>query len=695
MPDMTAAQSQENPVFSGMHAAAAPASTRLAAKMLAWILALVPIAGVPGEWVFQDTLKSALLAAGVFAAALALVACQLRGADGPAPRLRWHTMLLFPGALCAYALGSMAWSHTYLAAVEACRWAVLGTLLWLMLQAWHRDTTRYILHGIHGGALGTSLWVAAQFWGGLDWFPQAAPPASTFVNRNFFAEYLVCALPFSVYLLTQVRASRWRQPMALSLAVQVTALMMTGTRSALVTCALVTPLLLGALWRYRRILAASQWSTGSRWMVGLVLVTGILSLGAVPTSEPRLLQEGFGATPLARSLARTSSVATPAEYSTGSFSVRASMWLATARMVQAHPWTGVGAGAWEVHIPRFQGANNSLETDFYAHNEFLQLLGEYGLPVGGAFLAVALAYLLWSVQGTWRMPTTGPGADVAALRSVALCSLAALCLVSGAGFPWRLASTGALAMVAWSVLAWGSTRDRPALTTPMRWGLAGLALALATSGYAAVQAMRAEYSIVRSVHLLNLLTSPAPLSAEHRAALQSEAFALLKQGVAINPHYRKITSLAADQFAANGNLEAALWAQDSVAASRPYIPDVQANRVLLNSSLQRPEAARAALAALNALQPDAPRTRALDILLLRRAGQDTQAVEQLRRYFAQGKTDYDLVRFAMAIALERSDEALAIQAYQIWIRNWPGDGQNQAQALQKAPAGWRKAMQGR
>lgn len=695
MPDMTAVQSQENPAFSDMSAVAAPASTRWAARMLAWILALVPIAGVPGEWVFQDTLKSALLATGIFGAAFAVGVLQLRGADGPAPQVRWHRMLWFPGVLCAYALGSMAWSHTYLAAVEACRWAVLGTLLWLVLQAWHRDTTRDILHGIHAGALGASLWVAAQFWGGLDWFPQAAPPASTFVNRNFFAEYLVCTLPFSVYLLTQVRAPRWQQPMALSLAVQVTALMMTGTRSALVTCALVTPLLLGALWRYRRVLAASQWSTGSRWMVGLVLVAGILSLGAVPTPEPRLLQEGFGATPLARSLARTSSVATPAEYNTGSFSVRASMWLATARMVQAHPWTGVGAGAWEVHIPRFQGENNSLETDFYAHNEFLQLLGEYGLPVGGAFLAVAIAYLLWSVQGTWRMPTTGPGADAAALRAVALCSLAALCLVSGAGFPWRLASTGAMAMVACGLLAWGSTSEWSATSTRLRLGLAGLAVALAATGYASVQAMRAEYLIVRSVHLLNLLASPAPLSAEHRAALQSEAFALLTRGVAINPHYRKITSLAADQFATNGNVEAALWAQDSVAASRPYIPDVHANRVLLNSSLKRPEAARAALKELQSLQPDAPRTRALDILLLRRAGQDAQAAEQLRRHFAQGKTDYDLVRFAMAIALERSDEALAIQAYQIWIRHWPGDVQNQAQALQRAPTGWRHAMQSR
>jgi cell division FtsZ-interacting protein ZapD len=113
----------------------------------------------------------------------------------------------------------------------------------------------------------------------------------------------------------------------------------------------------------------------------------------------------------------------------------------------------------------------------------------------------------------------------------------------------------------------------------------------------------------------------------------------------------------------------------------------------LNSNLQHPQAAREAWNALAALQPDAPRTRAMDILLLRREGRDSDAAAQLHRYFDQGTHDYDLVRFAMAIGLEKHDQALAVQAYRLWVTNWPAEVHAQAEALALAPAAWRAEMQ--
>lgn len=693
MPDTPAPQSVENRAVSGTESVEPPAGAHRAVGVLAVTLALVPVAGVPGEWVFQDTLKSAMLTVGVLCAAITLLLAQWRMADGPAPSWRWHGILLVPALLCAYSVGSMAWSHAYLAAVEACRWAVLGMLLWVLLQALHRETVPLLLRGVHVGAVGASAWVAAQFWADLQWFPQAAVPASTFVNRNFFAEYLVCTLPFSVYVLAQVRQARWRPVVALSVAFNIVALMMTGTRSALVAALAIAPVLAYVVWRYRQTWQASSWSAGSRYAVALLMVTGVLALGALPTGNATLRQDGLGATPLERSLVRAGSMARKTEYSIGSFSIRASMWRSTARMVMAHPLSGVGAGAWEVHIPRFQGWNNSIETDFYAHNEFLQLLGEYGLPVGGGALALLLAYLLWCTQRTWQMPTHGDGGRDAALHAAALCSLLALLIVSNAGFPWRLASSSAMMMVALSILAAGTCHTRRSTPRGVRAATAALVLGLALALGVSAQAMRAEGSIVRSIHTLNLLVLNPDMPAEEHRALQDRAFALLQEGVAIHPHYRKLTSLAADQFAATGNLEAALWAQDSVAASRPYIPDVHANRVLLHSRLHHPEAAQRALEALTALQPDAPRTRALGVLLLRRAGQDDKAAERLKTMFAEGYLEYDLVHFALAIGLEHNDEALAIQAYRLWAKTWPGEAQAQVAALERAPPMWRARMQ--
>ena len=73
----------------------------------------------------------------------------------------------------------------------------------------------------------------------------------------------------------------------------------------------------------------------------------------------------------------------------------------------------VGAGAWEVRIPLYQRTDTTLETDYYVHNEFLQLLSEYGLVVGGLALAFLLAYLLQAAHSTW----SSESAPRAALRN--------------------------------------------------------------------------------------------------------------------------------------------------------------------------------------------------------------------------------------------------------------------------------------
>ncbi|BDT70712.1 hypothetical protein os4_02190 [Comamonadaceae bacterium OS-4] len=691
---MPAAPASNAPESTAISAATAPTDrkTRGAAWALALTLTLVPAVGVPGEWVLQDTLKSALLAIGVVCALALLLIRALQAPRGESTRWYFHGLLAFPAVLCLYALGSMAWSHRYLAGAEAARWCVLGALLWATLQVLRGGHARVLVWGIHAGAVGAAAWGAAQFWGDLSWFPQVAAPASVFVNRNFFAEYLVCTLPFSAYALTQLRSPKGRALMALSLAWNLAALLMTGTRSALVATAIMLPVTLVVLWRYRQAADSPYWSRRAVALTSSVLLLGLAGLALIPSNSPTIVAQGYGLTPLERSVYRAGSVARPEEYTEGSFSIRALMWRASIRMLIDQPWTGVGAGAWEVHIPRYQGAQNSVETDFYAHNEPLQLLAEYGLPVGGGLLAGLLGYLLFSAQTRWeRLARTRPSA-AEALCAVALCSLLGLLLVSNAGFPWRLASTGAMFIVGLAVLAHADPRAYLASAATLRAGLVATGLAglviLVVSGLA----FRAEFSIIRSIQTLNLILKNPTMPPAEWQRLQTEAWDWLKKGVEIHPHYRKLTAQAGDGFAATGNLQAALWAQDSIAASRPYIPDVRANQVLLNVALDRNGPAAEAFAKLAALQPGTARTRALDILLMRRTGQTAQAAHKLRAYFAAGVLQYDLIQMAMAIGLETRDAALTTQAYRLWVRHWPQDRQAQAASLNAAPATWQEAM---
>jgi O-antigen ligase len=649
---------------------------------LVWLVALavlLPMAGVPGEWVLQDTLKSTLLTAGLLLALAAWWRAQRRTQGrGEASTWTWHGVLALPLVLMVCALLAMGWSHTYLAGVEAARWAVLGLTLWIALQTLRAANAMHLVWAIHWGAVGACLWTAAQFWGDVAWFPQAAAPASTFANRNFFAEYLVCTVPFSVLALSQVVTPKWRVFVAFSVAFNLTALMMTGTRSAL-TALVVTalPLAVG-LWRYRSALAWGRWSTTSRATVALVLLAGVLGLGSLPTRNAALLQESPATTALGRSWQRAASMANAEVYTAGSFSQRAAFWKSTARMWLDRPWIGVGAGAWEVYIALYQGPSADEEPDYYAHNEYLQLLAEYGLPAGGGVLAVLLAYLVISARHTWRLPANAPWAP---LRATALCSLLALLVVSLAGFPWRLAGTGLLFMLCLSLLA-ASDQDL-ALPDTLGGGtwpvgrkalwITGLALALGAvlAATVAIQAIRAEWTTVSGIHRLNHALKLRNTDPAATRRLQDEGIALVQEGMALNPHYRKLLAIPAEQLASLGDWAATADVLQHIADSRPHIANVWSNLVLARIELQQADAARAALTELERLQPDTARVRSMELLLLSRTGREAEAAQKARDYFAHDVVDFDATLLAYSVGLKLQQWDLVERALRLRAEHWP------------------------
>lgn len=639
------------------------------------MMLLAPALGVPSELMLQDTLKSAVVALGVLAAAL-LFFWQQRQRSAP---LLWHGLVYLPLVLMLYALSSMAWSHTYLAAVEAVRWFVLGLAVWLGLNTLTRENLPLLAWGIHGGALVASVWTALQFWLDLNLFPQGASPASTFINRNFFAEYAVCALPFSVYVLANMRASRWLGWVALSVALNVVALMMTGTRSALLAMLVLGPVLLLILLRYRQQFAFAHWSRADKALVGLILVAGVLGLGSVPSGNPKVIQENIGTTALQRSLLRAASITEKKEFTEGSFSVRAVMWKATARMMIAKPLTGVGAGAWEVQIPLYQNADTTLETDYYAHNEFLQLLSEYGLVVGGLFLAVLFAYLLLAAGKTWRLR----GADLqeAPLRALTLTSLLALLIVSNAGFPWHLASTGALFALCLAILAGSDARlgIRDAFfAATLRWqpgysraSFSLLVCLLLLTSHITQQAVQAERKIMHALRLSGVVTKSTSSNTRASADAKVQFLQDIRDGIAINPHYRRLTAVVAEPLAAAGDWENAVWILETVAASRPHVVAIWSALASGYSQLGQHNRAMQALQQVKRLKPNAAGTRALEVSLLSRAGHDDEATRYLNNYYDQGIYDYDLVQMGYAIGYKTHNWPLAIRSLELRNKTWP------------------------
>jgi O-antigen ligase len=631
--------------------------------LFALMMLLAPALGVPHEEMLQDTLKSVVVSFAALAAA-GFFFWRQRGRTEP---LRWHGLAWLPLLLLAYALGSMAWSHAYLAGVEAVRWFIFALILWLGLNTLTRERLPVLAWGIHGGAVFASLWAALQFWSDFTLFPQGPNPASTFVNRNFFAEFAACTLPFSFFLLARERKAALVAVLSGSIALVLVAILMTGTRSALlamwITLVLVLPLV---GWRYRTEFSFGGWSASTRAICIGVLLATVAAMGMVRTGNPKIVAEERGLTPIERGLKRTVSIR-PDDHSLG---VRMVMWRATGRMILDRPLAGVGAGAWENDVTLYQEAGSQLETDYYVHNEYLQILAEYGL-VGWIFLLLLLAYLVDAAWRTWhdRRPQAQSEAP---LRALVLAALLALLVVSNAGFPWRMASTGALFALALGFLAASDARlghARPWAAMRLAWkpqwsqaAMAASVAALALAVYITQVAAESERKIVRAAKLaLTISAAPNPNSPRWDAT-KAEMLKLIREGIALNPHYRKITPIVADELARWGDWNNAIWIWQSVLGSRPHVVAIMSNVARGYAATNREALAMPYLEAARKLQPDASAVRSLEVILLARTGQPDKAMEAARAAMDRGLDDYDLANNAFALAATRGDFAFAERA---------------------------------
>jgi O-antigen ligase len=643
---------------------------------LALTIFLLPTVGVPNELMLQDTLKSMVASIGVLVAA-ALFFWQSRNlSNASAEPWRWHSVMWLPLLLTVYALGSMAWSHAYLGGVEAIRWFIFSVLLWLGINTFKRENFTLWANAIHWGAVAASLWAVLQFLLDFKLFPQGPNPASTFVNRNFFAEFVVCTVPFSFWLVAKARGLDQIVLRTFLMAFNITALLMTGTRSALVAL-FVLIILLGLIAvRFGASLNASQWNRTERWLAILTFIATVYGLGSVPTGNVALKKENWGDTALERTFFRVGGFSANQEFVSGSGSVRLVMWKTTLRMIQDVPLTGVGAGAWEVDIPLYQQSGAQMETDFYAHNEYLQLIGEYGMA-GWLFLIGLLVFVAGVARRTWASAqAVEPMSPDIASRAVTLASLAALLLVSGAGFPWRMASTGALFALLLGMLA---ATDARAVNlqiseaagqfwrrSRLAWmGFATSITCLCLAVYISWQAAAAESKLITAAKMALTISASGTPGDPRWNDTKQRMLTLVQEGIAINPHYRKITPTVADQLASWGDWKNAIPIWQSIVASRPHIAVVLSNIGRGYLQLQDIDSAIVYLARAKAVQADAPAVRSLEVVVLAKSAQEDKALRLAREYLNSGSADAEMVNLAISMGTRAKDWPLVIQALKL------------------------------
>ncbi len=630
------------------------------AIVLSLMVFFTPALGVPHEMMLQDTLKSIIVAFMTLGAALLLFWSQRNRRDA----LRWHFVMWLPVMLCAYALGSMVWAHTYLAGVEAIRWFLFSVIVWLVLNCMTRERLPMLVWAIHLGALAVALLGASQFWFDVKFIPQGPNPAATFVNRNFAAEFICTTLVFSAWLIFREKRTPVLAFLAATTSFHFLFLMMCGTRSALVASYASFALIAVLAWKFRSMLAFRSWNSSQRIVVPAAMLAVFLGLGFIPAGNSSA--EFKGQTPIERIAKRTAAI----QAADGTLGVRMVMWKASWTMIKARPLSGVGAGTWEADIPLYQAKGSQLETDYYVHNELIQVVAEYGI-IGWLFL---MGLTIYGLRSAWLALTakTEPELQEGLIRAVALISLLALMIVSNIGFPWRLATTGVMFALCLGILAacdarmgvrnWLGAKRLPWSPGASQTAAVATVGCLALAGYISFKAAECEQKIVQSVKMALSISASGTPNSPRFDKTKREMLQLAKEGTDINPHYRKITPMLGDELAKWGDWKNAVWVWESVLSSRPYVAAIASNVARGHMALGNLDKSFEFLEKAKRVQPDAVSVRSLEVILLSRTGKEAQALEKARKAYADKAMDFDMMNSGYILGVRASDFKFAIDA---------------------------------
>lgn len=202
-----------------------------------------------------------------------------------------------------------------------------------------------------------------------------------FINPNFFSGYLVITLPVTlgVYLVT--RRTVLALLTGLAFVFEVLALMLTGAKFGIISAVI-------ALLVFFILAIATKSLRRSKFMRLLIIAVVVVPLLAVFSGSVRgrIREAEAGGTQV------------------HSTEFRIYTWRATANMIKHYPLMGVGPGVYDIAYPRYTIAGPTK----YAHNSYLQIGAENGVPALIAFMILLLTIAYRSLVGIFKGSTRTP-----------------------------------------------------------------------------------------------------------------------------------------------------------------------------------------------------------------------------------------------------------------------------------------------
>ncbi len=266
--------------------------------------------------------------------------------------------------------------------------AFLGTR---QMACWWRDRIWIVLAPVVAIAFPEGILGMLQFYG-TRMSGAAEPATGTYIYHNHFAGLMEMAFPLTVLWAVWI----WRQNAVRHRP--------EGLRPALKTAALfaIAACILGGLVASLSRMGFISMAAASAVGCAVVLIGsrrrshGLRWLWAIPAVLPALVL--LLLLPPTELIARFGQITTETDMT---IDARTDIWRDTLGEVAASPWTGVGLGAYEHGLYRFK-TTAPINTVDFAHNDYLQILAEVGIP--GATLAVALG--IWILMRCGSVATS-------------------------------------------------------------------------------------------------------------------------------------------------------------------------------------------------------------------------------------------------------------------------------------------------
>jgi putative inorganic carbon (HCO3(-)) transporter len=219
----------------------------------------------------------------------------------------------------------------------------------------------------------------ASFWKSVLGSGEHSRLFGPFINPGYFAGYLVIALPVTLGAYLVTRRVLLVVLAGLGFVAEILALMLTGAKFGIVAAVAA----LGIFFLLAIATKSLRRSRFIRLLAICVLVTPLLVLFSAPVRSRIQAAESGGS-------------------EVHSTVFRVYTWQATWNMIKAQPWLGTGPGTYPITYQQYAIAGPTR----LAHNSYLQIAAECGVPALIAFfvllLAIARGSLLGIARGTTR-----------------------------------------------------------------------------------------------------------------------------------------------------------------------------------------------------------------------------------------------------------------------------------------------------